>query len=334
MEKSKFNILYLLFPAALGACAWIAWNFQGKSAHSFFGIAETDPQVLNFDHDIAVKKCFVKEGDFVKKGDTLAILDRVELNRQSLEKQGEITRINAEIAAERVILSKEKELVQTRLVAKKNEILAQIRLLRTEDSLKTAFRKSIYEALPVQEDRVAAEKMAALQKEIANIEAEAREEIRLIDARLNAKTAIAAARIGQSETALGFIGEERERLYLISPIEGYVEDIFFSENALLSAHRDLIKLNPLKPNRVVGFLHEAAAVPLRIGQKVQLASSARPAVTAEGILIGSNPKLTELPLRLRKFVELRSWGREIYIQTPGDNQFFISEKIIITFPED
>jgi hypothetical protein len=48
--------------------------------------------------------------------------------------------------------------------------------------------------------------------------------------------------------------------------------------------------------------------------------------------VGSNPKLTELPLRLRKFIELRTWGREVFIQLPEQNGFYISEKIAIILP--
>jgi hypothetical protein len=42
--------------------------------------------------------------------------------------------------------------------------------------------------------------------------------------------------------------------------------------------------------------------------------------------------MTELPLRLRKFIEMRSWGREVYIGLPPENRFYISEKITINLP--
>jgi HlyD family secretion protein len=217
--------------------------------------------------------------------------------------------------------------------AKIREIRGQIGLLRTEDSLKTAYRKNIYTDLSgAPENKLAAEKIAALQKEIDDQQAQAREELRLLDARQSANRSIAIAKTGQSQTEIGFVQTERGRLLLLAPIDGYVEEIFFGKNALLPAHRDLLKINPLMPNRIVGFIHEAADVPFSIGQTVELSSTTRPQVRTTGVIVGSNPKLTELPLRLRKFIELRTWGREVFIQLPEQNGFFISEKIAITLP--
>jgi multidrug resistance efflux pump len=333
MQKTnslKFNILYLLFPAALGACIWIARDFEGQSAQSFFGIAETEPYTLNFDHDIAVRELRVKTGDLLKKGDTLAIFERVDLDRAESESRADLVQTNTESAAEYRILEKEKALVTARMQAKLRELQSQMRLLRTEDSLKTAFRKNIYTDLPTPDNQIVTDKIAALRKEMTDVETEAEEELRVLSARQSATREVAAAKSGQAQAELGFVRAERNRLLLVSPIDGYVEGIFFGKNALVPAHRDLLKINPLAPNRIIGFIHEAAEVPFSVGQTVELASFNRPEVTTQGTIVGSNPKMSELPLRLRKLAEVRSWGREVFIQMPEQNAFFISEKINIT----
>jgi multidrug resistance efflux pump len=326
----KFNILYILFPAALFGCIWIARDFQGQSTNSFFGIAETEPQTLNFDHDIAVRELRVKPGDLVKKGDTLAIFTRADLDKTEAGHRADITRTETERNAESAILEKEKELVRLRLKAKTSELATQIRLIRTEDSLKTAYRKNIYgDLVTAPESKLAAEKIAALHKEMANLESESTEELRLLNSKQDALRSIAGAKTGFSQTEIQFLRAERERLLLLAPIDGYIEEVFFGQNALVPAHRDLMKINPHSPNRIVGFIHETAVVPFAIGQEVELASAARPELKTKGIIVGSNPKLTELPLRLRKFIEVRSWGREVFIRLPENNPFFISEKITI-----
>ncbi|MCC6279176.1 MAG: hypothetical protein IT262_01145 [Saprospiraceae bacterium] len=329
----KFNILYLLFPAALLACFWIARDFQGQSGNSFFGIAETESRTLNFDHDIAVREIRVQIGSLVKKGDTLAIFTRADLNKSEVERRSEITRTETERASEHAVLEKEKELVAASVRTKTGELKAQIRVLRTEDSLKTAFRKNIYGDLPAApESKLAAEETSALQKQIADLESEAREEIRLLESRQSALRNVAGSKTAFSRAEIGFIETERGRLLLIAPIDGYVENVFFGPNALIPAHNDLIKINPLTPNRIIGFIHETAEVPFSIGQEVELASAARPGIKSRGTIVGSNPKMSELPLRLRKFIEVHSWGREVYISLPENNGFYISEKITITLP--
>ena len=66
---------------------------------------------------------------------------------------------------------------------------------------------------------------------------------------------------------------------------------------------------------------------------MKLSSATRPAIRTSGQFIYCNPRIVELPTRLRKNPEIKAWGREVYIQLPDSNVFFIGEKIIITIPE-
>lgn len=328
----KFNILYLLFPAALAACFWIASDFQYQSVNSFFGIAESEPRSLNFDHDIAVREVFVKTGDLVKKGDTLATFYRAELDEQSLENWSELRLTETERAAEFSILEKEKELVRTRLSADARELQAEISLLITEDSLNTLFRGSVYSDLKPAGNKMVADKIAARRKQIDDLQKNAAEEIRILESKQAALSAVASVRNESTRAAQKQLESEKNRLFLVAPIDGYVETVLVARNALVEAFTELMKINPQAPNTVIGFIHEASDAPLAVGQEVELVSFNRPEVKCSGRITSINPKMTELPLRLRKFIEMRSWGREVFIGLPQDNRFYISEKITINLP--
>ena len=328
----KFNILYLLFPAALAACFWIASDFQYQSINSFFGIAESEPRSLNFDHDIAVREVFVKTGDLVKKGDTLATFYRAELDEQSLENWSELRLTETERAAEFSILEKEKELVRTRLSADARELQAEISLLITEDSLNTLFRGSVYSDLKPAGNKMVADKIAARRKQIDDLQKNAAEEIRILESKQAALGAVASVRNESTRAAQKQLESEKNRLFLVAPIDGYVETVLVARNALVEAFTELMKINPQVPNTVIGFIHEASDAPLAVGQEVELVSFNRPEVKCSGRITSINPKMTELPLRLRKFIEMRSWGREVFIGLPQDNRFYISEKITINLP--
>lgn len=328
----KFNILYLLFPAALAACFWIASDFQYQSVNSFFGIAESEPRSLNFDHDIAVREVFVKTGDLVKKGDTLATFYRAELDEQSLENWSELRLTETERAAEFSIIEKEKELVRTRLSADARELQAEISLLITEDSLNTLFRGSVYSDLKPAGNKMVADKIAARRKQIDDLQNNAAEEIRILESKQAALGAVASVRNESTRAAQKQLESEKNRLFLVAPIDGYVETVLVARNALVEAFTELMKINPQSPNTVIGFIHEASDAPLAVGQEVELVSFNRPEVKCSGRITSINPKMTELPLRLRKFIEMRSWGREVFIGLPQDNRFYISEKITINLP--
>ena len=329
----RFNVLYILFPAAILACLWIARDFQGRQGNTFFGIAETEPRVLNFDHDLAVRKVFIKAGDKIKAGDTLAIFHRAELDENEFSQYREMVTNETARAAERAILEKEKEVVQARLNVDIRELAIDIKLLQTEDSIMMVYRGNLYgQSTPVQ-NRVIKERIEGLQKQMEDLKHEAEEELLVLSAKISATDQIAAEKANKLKGQLTMIATERERLVLISPINGYVEDVYFSVNAMIPAHKDLVKINPDTPNKIIGFIHETNEVPLSIGSNVEMTSFNRPGIVSTGLIVGVNPKMTELPLRLRKFIDLRSWGREVYISIPDTNSFFISEKVNITLPD-
>jgi len=330
----RFNVLYILFPAAILACLWIARDFQGRQGSTFFGIAETEPRILNFDHDLSVREVFIKAGDKIKAGDTLAIFHRAELDENEFSQYREMVTNETARAAERAILEKEKEVVQARLNVDIRELAIDIKLLQTEDSIMMVYRGNLYgQSTPVQ-NRVIKERIEGLQKQMEDLKHQAEEELLVLSAKISATDQIAAEKANKLKGQLTMIATERERLVLISPINGYVEDVYFSVNAMIPAHKDLVKINPDTPNKIIGFIHETNEVPLSIGSNVEMTSFNRPGIVSTGLIVGVNPKMTELPLRLRKFIDLRSWGREVYISIPDTNSFFISEKVNITLPHD
>ena len=330
----RFNVLYILFPTAILACLWIARDFQGRQGSTFFGIAETEPRILNFDHDLSVREVFIKAGDKIKAGDTLAIFHRAELDENEFSQYREMITNETARAAERAILEKEKEVVQARLNVDIRELAIDIKLLQTEDSIMMVYRGNLYgQSTPVQ-NRVIKERIEGLQKQMEDLKHQAEEELLVLSAKISATDQIAAEKANKLKGQLSMIATERERLVLISPINGYVEDVYFSVNAMIPAHKDLVKINPDAPNKIIGFIHETNEVPLSIGSNVEMTSFNRPGIVSSGLIVGVNPKMTELPLRLRKFIDLRSWGREVYISIPDTNSFYISEKVNITLPHD
>lgn len=328
----RFNVLYILFPVSILACLWIARDFQGQQGTTFFGIAETEPRILNFDHDIAIRDVFVSTGDKVRAGDTLAVFYRAELDEDEYIRQREMMANETERSAERAILEKEREVVKARLQADLSELTTEIKLLHTEDSIMMVYRGNLYGQSAPEENKVNKKHIEGLQEQIADLKQQAEEELLVLSAKINAAENVAVVESNKLKGQLNMIQSERKRLVLVSPIDGYIEDIFISVNAMVPAHKDLVKINPTAPNKIIGFIHETNEVPLSIGSEVELASFNRPDIVAKGRIVGVNPKMTELPLRLRKFIDLRSWGREVYITIPAMNSFYISEKVNITLP--
>jgi multidrug resistance efflux pump len=331
----KINLLYLLLPLAAYGCYWIMTDLQGQSGQTFFATAESESRMLTYEHPVLVQSLRAEMGQQVKAGDTLAILFRSELDRSAAQRLADMTQIEAERTAKNTLFDQEKGVLLAKKAAQIADIQAQIKILQTEEAALANVKSSIYSdpaAASSQNLNVKRTQMAALEASIAPLEQQFAEQMRQIESQRAANQSVSAAKTNQLKGELGFIDMDRNKLALIAPMDGFIEQVFISKNALVPSYRDLIKINPRKPNKLIGFIHESANVPFQLGDSVILSSSTRLNIVTTGKIMGSSPKLVELPYRLRKFTEVRAWGREVYIQLPETNAFFIGEKISVTLP--
>ena len=238
MKNFRFNVLFILFPAAVLACLWIGRDFQGQQGNSFFGIAETEPHILNFDHDLAVRKLFIKPGDQVSAGDTLAIFFRADLEENEYIRKREMIATETERQAEKAILKMEKELVQAKLDADLQELMTEWRMVQAEDSILRIYKANLYGQNKSVENKVTKEKIEGLKNQIAERKQEAEEELSILEARIKATEAVADVQTNKLQGQITIMEAERDRLVLLSPINGYVENVYFSLNALIPAHKD------------------------------------------------------------------------------------------------
>ena len=329
----KFNILYLFWFIALGAFFFIAKGLQQQSGQQLFGIAETEGRTLKLEYSVFVQKNLVKPGLQVKKGDTLMVLFRSELDNRTTEKVTELNQLEVERAAKNTATDKDAELFQVRQTARIAELQAQIKVLQSEIALQENLRKAISESTTSTNNNVKIQEIKTLEEAIHQANIQTAEQTKVFDSQRISNNTISASRAKQIQNQLGFIGKERLKLVLLAPYDGFVEQVFALENEIAPSFKDLVVINPSSPNKVVGFVHESLNIQYRLGDTVILSSSLRPTVTYKSQLVGVSPKLVELPFRLRKFIEIKTWGRELYINLPTKNDFFIGEKIVVVFPE-
>jgi multidrug resistance efflux pump len=325
----KFNALYLLIPVALGACYLIVQDLQGQSAHSFVGTAETEPTVISLDQDVEVARVYVQTGAQVRAGDTLAILMRREIELEDLKLDAEIRQDAVELGGKKALLSESAKKLEAAHLAKMADFQAEIASIKTSDSIELALKGALFPGLKTR--NVSSEqKIASIQQAIQleqNIYAQDRARLQ-VEEQVNTQNSGSRVAFGQTRRVLN--EKDRARLVLIAPINGYVDQLSIAPGAQVQAYREMLRIFPTSANKVIGFIHENAVVPFQIGDTVYLASATRPLQKAQGRILSASPKLVELPMRLRKFVEVRAWGREVMIQMDGQNEYYIGEKIGIS----
>lgn len=326
----KINILYVFWVFLLIIAVWLMSRFNNTSQTTLFGSAETQGQILNFEYPVLIRKIYVRAGDFVHKGDTLMLLARPELDKEKTLKSNEIQVNVAENQAKSQNVDKEIERLTTEYVTKVNDLKSQIQLLEAEEKTQAAIRLVVENNKNNAGKSLLIEKINTLKNAITLEEQRYKALTRELNQQRTVETSVSTSKKNSIKQEINFLNEAKGKLVMIAPIEGYVETVLAFENEIAPQYKELLKLNSKRPNMVKGFLPEGANVMYQLGDSVGLQSSTRPNMSSKGILVGGTPQIVELPDRLTRFDKFKSWGRELYVKLPTDNDFFIGEKIIIT----
>jgi biotin carboxyl carrier protein len=336
----RFNILHIVWLFVLPLSWFLIRGIEGQSHNTFFGAAETEGQTLNSEYDVVVKELKIKVGQQVKIGDTLALFMRADfasLKRQGIEKNQEVKQYEVEKQSQVNEINREIAILDGKKEALLNDLEAQIKILQLENNVQIDLKRILSENTegPRQArennngSNIKNEKINVLRDAIKKTEQQIRQQKSLLQAQIRSSEAVLGSKIEQSQQEVGFIENEKKELSLLATMDGFIENIFVGTNEVAPQYKPLFKINPKKPNRVKGFIYENSNWVFSLGDTVALSSSARLDLTTNGIIIGCSPQLVELPIRLRKFSELKTWGREIYIQLPVTNQYYIGEKVMI-----
>ena len=108
-------------------------------------LKSSDDAFFRQKHSVFVQKSLVKAGQQVRKGDTLMVLFRSELDNRTTEKITELNQLEVERAAKNTATDRDSEIFQVRQTARIAELQAQIKVLQSEIALQENLRKAISE---------------------------------------------------------------------------------------------------------------------------------------------------------------------------------------------
>ncbi|MFK7980835.1 MAG: hypothetical protein AB8G86_12695 [Saprospiraceae bacterium] len=332
----RLNILYIFWLLLAVIALLLMNNFVNTSKTMVFGMADTEGQILNYDSPVVVDKIYVRSGSQVKAGDTLMLLKRPELEREKTLKSKQIQTNSAESAAVVQNINESIEKLRSQFLLKSGEIRSQIGVLTKEEKAQAALRKIVNGGddnnSPTKS--IIVEKIEALRQLHLVEQQRYNSQLKELKQGQLAQSSIYLSKTTTVEQEIDFLNQAKDKLVLLAPIDGFIESIFVFENQISPQYNQLLKINPQKPNQVKGFLPESLDITYRLGDTVEVYAVRRPEIKSKAILIGSTPQLTQLPSRLKKFQTISTWGRELYISLPVENDFFIGEKVIIKLRDD
>lgn len=319
----SYNFLYwLVFPVMIGFCYYL-YNSVSGPQKVFYGYAENKETQIRLDEAVKIKSIAVSPGQKVSKG---SILLEVEYNQadidmaitrhtiEQLKKKARVNRNEMRAALEKAVTDKTTRTaaLESEIAAVKSKLDYQISMLKNSDEKEwnnplkqslTALNKELNAA------RASYDKVIDSYKKILDTPSPEEEEANGLQEKLQ------------------LLNEAKKKSVMLAPFDGLVGNIACRPSEYVEEHSTLISFYEITPAEAIAYVHESMSLTLRSGDSVWVSSVLHPQHRAKGVITGLGHRIIEIPERLRKIPEYKTYGMEVYISLDKQNAFLQKEAL-------
>jgi len=327
----RFNIFYLLLIPAVYLLYAVGSNFQSEGAF-FYGFAENKETELNLDVDCMISKVYVTPGEEVKAGQLLleANQAKFELKISDLEfdlKEQEITTIQ-----ERAKLKNEIAQLEIKKQSQLAELDADIRSLEAKIALNEKMFDQISSIDIPEESKQntpARMELEELKANRSNIVAPLDKQLALLQTQLKKVGTPQQLNKKRINKERELVDIEKNKLKVFAPTDGLIGNVHCIDGENISAFNTLISFYERNPTLVKGYVHEKLILQVKLEDELKVSSSQHPDHEVTGKVVGLGTRIVEIPERLRKIADFKTYGREVLIRIPAENPFLQKEKVTL-----
>ncbi len=320
--------LYLFLFFLVGIIVlWLLNGQHNRHTEYFYGFAENQETEMNLEEDVQLIDILVSEGEAVSEGDTLLRVRIADLDYRLQKVDHETDDLRAR-----------ERIWQAELLARIQQKSESIQRQREERALKLAqweanlaFQKEILASVGDQTDKPMATPLALERQRIlsgfqAGISADSLE---LVELREELQIGITPFRIQKEKQASerDWLSIRKKNMYITAPYDGLVGNIHGRVGEHQSSFSTLVTFYERHPTLVKGYVHESLLLQVKLHDSLDVVSIARPELFVRGQVVALGTRVVEIPERLRKIPELKTYGREILVAIPRKNDFLQKEKV-------
>lgn len=326
----RYNFIYIVGFLMLCLLGYMTLSIQSESAF-FYGFAENKQTEISHNRSVLVSKIHVKNGQEIKKGDLLleVIDEEIDLKIGELE----IAKSTIDVNSQSKIQEIKNKISQ--IQTSRNANIAKLKSDIIELEKEISHNESLYEGLKtIQKNQDSYQspdnvKLSFLKESLVNIEQAMEREINEQKQLLSRVTKPGQLKSKSIDAELDHFKMIEEHLSIYAPFDGLVGTISCKEGENISSYSSLLDLYKHNPTQVKGFVHESMILEVAIGDKLEVASTLHPEIKVTGEVIGLGSRIVEIPERLRKMADYKTYGREVVIEIPAENRFLQKEKVLL-----
>lgn len=330
--KRISNSLFYLVLLLLGIGFFFFFQKGQTEVLSFYGFAESNETEINYNYPVVVDELMVTPGQEVKAGDVLLRLKRISSKETLADEAFRIDELNAEA---RLWTQRKKDGLERKKQAHSHEV-NQIKRKIEELEKEMSFKESLTEGLHT--IKVEASDYNPLKDEIVTLRTKLSElkeshalEVQGVENELSLGKNPYAQRVKRLNAEATFSENKKvQEIMVHAPTDGIVGNIFCKEAEHIPSYKTLLSFYEPHSSLIRGFVHEDLTLKVEIGKRFKISSLKDAAVMYEGEVIGLGSRIVEIPNRLRKMPDIKTYGREVLISITKENAFLQKEKVAIS----
>lgn len=329
------KIFYVVFILSCLVFLGITFYFKSESTQ-FYGIADTKEIIISAEESVEVKEISVVQGQMVKAGDTLVVLNQpvlsITINEishtldeyKALKKHGE----NFSKSEIRKYVAEQEE--------RANEIAVEIRELEAQYEMNKrlvselrGIKKEIINEKYDSFNPIKAQ-IKSLKILLESVRNPAQIEMNRLRKDLFIQNNPLDAQIQRYTQELALLQEKQNSLIKCAQIDGVIGMVKFKPGENVSPFDTILTLHTKAPSFAKGFIHEKLYSRVSIGDTVTIRSVTDKNQVLFGTIAGVGSRIVEYPYRLLKRADIPVWGREVLVKLPNNNTLLLGEKVQIT----
>jgi multidrug resistance efflux pump len=302
-----------------------------KQTVVFYGFAENKETEINLEHPIRVDHIFITTGQKVAKGEPLIEVshNKLPLKLNDLVYEEEETKVKRVVWQDDIRGSIDK--LMSKKAVKESEIYAEIEKIKAKVEQNRFLVKgleNVEESKNNTYSQSTRARIGALEQELKTAIFPLETEINRLRQKLKSNNPY-NVELKKLQSEKEFYKDKGRKLSIEAPSSGLIGNIHCKEAENIPAFKTLITFYEENPTLVKGYVLEKAVIRVNIGDTLMVVSSLQNNYKCQGVITGLGSRIIEVPVRLRKYPELKSYGREVLIKISPDNKFLQKEKVVL-----
>lgn len=329
MKERLFFISWLLLCVLL---LFISLMYRSRTEAM---VAQVESQVtaISFQKPVIIERLMILPGQEVQVGDTLLVVSRPDLSLELEIKKAELSRINSELSQGQQNHESQKALLKIETESKINSLMTERMDLQSMISQEKNLSNQISQATgnnlkPDFSDSLKLRKIKSINTEIADLKRYFEMETARLQIGLKERELILSKGKELVMTEINSLNKEKNNLVKLAKFHGTIGTVNVQLDELVPPFKTIVSIYELSPTMIKAFMNERIRYPVAPGDRVRVESENR-LYSIEGEVVEIGARITSYPIKIQPQPNMISYGQEIFIRIPDDNQFLNGEMVYV-----